>query len=169
MHGHRLRFVTRTLSGLLAAVALTACGAGGDAPAGEDPGSVGSEPGGEAGDPDDAEPDDGETDSSEPGSGEPGAGGDEEPAVENLDDAVELAVQDAAGEHGVAPDAVEVVRADEVDWPDGARGCPRDGEVYTQAVAPGYLIVVEVDGQRVRYHAGEGEAPFRCDDPQPPL
>lgn len=118
--------------------------------------------GGEAGD---GSPDSGGGDPTT-GDGERDGSGQE---VTSLDDAVDLAVRDAADEHGVAPDAVEVLRAEEVEWPDGARGCPREDEVYTQAIVPGYLVTLAVGDEQVRYHAGEGEVPFPCDDPGEPV
>ena len=87
----------------------------------------------------------------------------------DLEAFVDLALADAAAEHGVAEEEIEVVRAEEVEWPDGARGCPEEGEMYTQAIVPGYLVILEVDGEQHHYHGGEGERPFRCEDPQDPV
>jgi hypothetical protein len=41
--------------------------------------------------------------------------------------------------------------------------------MYTQAIVPGYLVVLEIDGEEHHYHGGEGERPFRCEDPQDPV
>jgi hypothetical protein len=38
-----------------------------------------------------------------------------------------------------------VVQAEAVTWPDGALGCPEPGIVYTQALVPGYWVVVEAE------------------------
>ena len=75
----------------------------------------------------------------------------------------------AAAESGVAIDEVRVVTAEEVTWPDGSLGCPQPGMAYTQALVPGYRVVVEVNGEELHFHAAQrGE--FRlCDDPQPPV
>ena len=86
----------------------------------------------------------------------------------DLGEFTDMALADAAAERGVAEEEIEVVRSEEVDWPDGARGCPEEGEMYTQAIVPGYLVVLEIDGERHHYHGGEGERPFRCEDPQDP-
>ena len=96
---------------------------------------------------------------------------DEAPAdgPQDLDEFIELALADAAAERGVAEEDIEVVRAEEVEWPDGARGCPEEGEMYTQAIVPGYLVVLEIDGEQHHYHGGEGEQPFHCEDPQEPV
>ena len=78
------------------------------------------------------------------------------------------AVQLAIEEHEVDVAAVTVVEAEAVIWPDGALGCPQEGEMYTQALEDGFRVVLDVDGAEVYYHAGEPDAPFRCDDPQEP-
>jgi hypothetical protein len=88
--------------------------------------------------------------------------------VADLDAAVEAAVADLAASAGVDPSQVEVRIAERVTWSDGALGCPEPGMMYTQALVPGYRVVLTVDGTDVAYHGAEGAAPARCDDPQPP-
>ena len=89
-----------------------------------------------------------------------------------LEDEVRLAeryaVQLAIEEYEVDLSAVTAVEAGAVVWPDGALGCPQEGESYTQAFEDGFLVVLEVDHPEVYYHAAEPDAPFRCDDPQEP-
>lgn len=94
--------------------------------------------------------------------------GDGDVAAGDLEAAVEAAVADLAASEGVDQAEVEVVSADEVTWSDGALGCPEPGMVYTQALVPGYRIVLAVGDDEVAYHGAEGDAPARCDDPQPP-
>lgn len=95
---------------------------------------------------------------------------DEEPDIredvdETLRDELELAIADAADERGVTTEEIEVLRAEQVEWPDGAMGCPEEGEMYTQAIVPGYLIVLSVHDETLYYHGAEGEPPFHCEDP----
>ncbi len=66
------------------------------------------------------------------------------------------------------PDA-SVTLAERVTWPDGALGCPRPDEGYTQALAPGYRIVVETPDGDVVLHGADGGEPFVCDDPGEPV
>lgn len=75
---------------------------------------------------------------------------------------VEQAIDDLAGRLAVDPDAIEVVSAEEVTWPDGSIGCPQPGMVYTQALVNGTLIRLAVDGIQYEYHAGRGGDPFYC-------
>ncbi len=82
---------------------------------------------------------------------------------------IDLAVADAAATFGVAAADIEVVLAERVTWSDGSLGCPKPGEMYTQALVDGYRIVLSVDGQEVHYHGAEGDEPFRCERPIDPV
>jgi len=84
-------------------------------------------------------------------------------ALDALPDAVEAAIADAAGRFGVPGSEVAVAGALQVTWSDGALGCPEEGTMYTQALVPGYLLTLEVAGQRVAYHGADGSAPFLCE------
>ena len=146
----------RWLSGVaLAGVVLTACGGADDSP--EEPSDAGapsaSEPAGEQ------PAQDRQT------TGEPSTGDDTASAFAAE---IEAAVTDAAAAFDVASDDIEVVRSEAVTWPDGSLGCPRSGEMYTQALVEGYRIVLSVRGDRVHYHGRSGDEPFRCDDPEEP-
>jgi hypothetical protein len=66
---------------------------------------------------------------------------------------VTAAVADAADRAGVDPAAVVVVSTEARDFPDGSLGCPEPGMLYTQAITPGYRVVVEADGTRYDYRA----------------
>jgi hypothetical protein len=147
----RARAITTAVASLV--LLLAACG-----PAAEDSPPAGGEVDDGAPTDEDAVSDDDDMNDEAPENG---------PA--DLDEFVELALADAADDRGVAEEEIEVVRAEEVEWPDGARGCPEEGEMYTQAIVPGYLVVLEIDGEQHHYHGGEGERPFRCDDPQDPV
>lgn len=48
---------------------------------------------------------------------------------------------------------LQPVRAESVNWNDGSLGCPRPGQVYTQAVTPGYHVVFEIDETYYDYRA----------------
>jgi hypothetical protein len=89
-------------------------------------------------------------------------------AAVTLEGATEVAVADLAATAGVDEDEIEVISAEEVTWADGSLGCPEPGEMYTQALVPGYRIVLGVAGDEVAYHGAAGTPPFRCDDPAPP-
>lgn len=65
----------------------------------------------------------------------------------------ERVIADAAQRSGVAEDAVKVISAQAVTWPDGSLGCPQPGTVYTQNLVPGYRIVVAVGEKTYDYRA----------------
>jgi hypothetical protein len=61
--------------------------------------------------------------------------------------------EDVIRRSGADPTTVRLVRDEGVTWNDGSRGCPRPGEVYTQAIVPGYWIVFEVAGRQFDYRS----------------
>jgi hypothetical protein len=74
-------------------------------------------------------------------------------------------VADAAARLGVDPSMVEVVSAEQKTYGDGSLGCPRPGEMYTQAVIDGYQVIVEANGTQLDYR-GSAPGQFRiCENP----
>lgn len=69
---------------------------------------------------------------------------------------------------GVPPDQIQVASAVEVTWRDGSIGCAKKDMAYTQALVPGALVELVVDGTTYAFHQGAG-APFYCADPTDPL
>lgn len=57
------------------------------------------------------------------------------------------------------------VRAESVNWNDGALGCPKPDQVYTQAITPGYHIVFEIDGTHYDYRANRNGFFMLCELP----
>ena len=58
-----------------------------------------------------------------------------------------------ASQKGLAAEDVKVISVEAVNWPNGALGCARPGAMYTQAIVPGYRVVLEASGERYAYHA----------------
>jgi hypothetical protein len=67
----------------------------------------------------------------------------------------------AADQH-VSETAVQVMAFEPRTWPDSSLGCPQPGQVYLDVLTPGYLALVEIDGQRFEYHADERGNLVRC-------
>jgi hypothetical protein len=85
--------------------------------------------------------------------------------AELLDEVLASAAERAGVEHS----EVAVVVAESVTWSDGSLGCPVPGMADTQALVPGYRVVVEAGGDELHFHASErGDVRF-CADPQPAL
>ena len=73
--------------------------------------------------------------------------------------------QELATKLGVDAASIEVREAAAVVWNDGSLGCPRPGQVYTQAVEPGYRIILEYEGRQYDYRATERGYLFLCELP----
>ena len=142
----RSRMWPRVTLGLLAGLLVLACGEAEPPAADPDPTT---EPG--ASDPDDpTDPDDGlPADDVEPG----------------LDAEIAAAVADAADRTGAAPEDIEVLTAERLEWADGSLGCPEPGMMYTQALVPGYRVVVAAGDEVLHYHGADGQDPGYCAEP----
>ena len=75
----------------------------------------------------------------------------------------------ASAEAGVQVGEIRVVTAEAVTWSDGSLGCPEEGQAYTQALVPGYRVVLDVAGDEIAYHASEAGDFRACADPMPPV
>jgi hypothetical protein len=69
---------------------------------------------------------------------------------------------DAASRTGVEPGAIETVSAEAVTWSDGSLGCPEPGGMYTQALVPGYRLVLSAGDETLDYHADQGGTFVLC-------
>jgi len=85
-----------------------------------------------------------------------------EPGMQALIDA---AITDLMKRLSVTRDAIEVVSAQSVVWPDRSLGCPQPGMIYPQVLAEGYRIELRAKNQSYAYHGGEGRGPFLCEHP----
>ncbi|HSK34066.1 MAG TPA: hypothetical protein VK903_11320 [Propionicimonas sp.] len=63
---------------------------------------------------------------------------------------------------GVPTDSVALVSARSVTWNDGALGCPKPGQSYTQAQVPGMQVVVKVGAVSYDYRFGRSDNPILC-------
>jgi|GEM_PF-907539 hypothetical protein len=77
-------------------------------------------------------------------------------------DLLGAAISDAVRRTSAARGDVEVVTAEAVTWSDGSMGCPQPGLAYTQALVPGYRIVLRAGGQTLNYHVGGKGGPSFC-------
>jgi hypothetical protein len=82
-----------------------------------------------------------------------------DPTLEKL---IEDAKQDLTQRANVPADAITVVNAQPVEWRDSSLGCPIEGMMYAQVITPGYLIVLEANGQEYEYHASRTHVMY-CD------
>ena len=67
---------------------------------------------------------------------------------------IERAKDDLVQATGAESDAITVVSTEEVEWSDSSLGCPDPDAMYAQVITPGYLIVLESEGNTVNFHTG---------------
>jgi hypothetical protein len=73
--------------------------------------------------------------------------------------AVNAAAADVARRFAMKPRLVELER---VTWSDGSLGCPQPGMNYTQAVVPGWRIVLATGSRSLEYHANDAGRVVHC-------
>ena len=81
---------------------------------------------------------------------------------------VQAAISAEAERTGAAVEDVTVEGWAEVTWSDGSLGCPEPGMMYTQALVPGYQLILGVDGTLASYHAAKDKPFSYCANPVPP-
>jgi hypothetical protein len=62
-------------------------------------------------------------------------------------------IADLMTRKNIRREEITVTRAEAVIWPDGSLGCPRPGEMYTQATVEGYWIVLRWAEKEFDYRA----------------
>jgi len=68
---------------------------------------------------------------------------------------IEKRAQEAlANRLGISREEIEVIKVEEVEWPDTSLGCPEPGMVYTQVIVPGWRVVMRVNNAVYEYHSG---------------
>jgi hypothetical protein len=91
------------------------------------------------------------------------------PIVGEVPDSIlSAAKKDLAAKLNVTAESIDVKEAMSVVWNDGSLGCPRPGQVYTQALEPGYRIVLEYGDRQYDYRATERGYFFLCELPTLP-
>ena len=69
------------------------------------------------------------------------------------EDAVEIAVRDAAERAGVPVSEVSVDSARDASFPNGALGAPREGEMSFDMITSGWAILLTAGGRSFEYRA----------------
>ncbi|NNF15814.1 MAG: hypothetical protein HKN70_03655 [Gammaproteobacteria bacterium] len=66
-------------------------------------------------------------------------------------------------ESGIDKAQIVTVRADKVTWRNGSLGCPQPNLMYTQALVPGYWVILRAGREEFDYRATEqGNKYMRC-------
>jgi hypothetical protein len=75
---------------------------------------------------------------------------------------VRLIKRDLAQRLDLAPDTIQVVSVEAVEWSDTSLGCPQPGLMYAQVITPGFRVVLEAEGEAYEYHADAGRSLVLC-------
>ena len=65
---------------------------------------------------------------------------------------VQAAIADAARRTGLDAAAIQVLRAEEREWPNSGLGCPQPGIAYAQVLTPGWLVELRAGSRTLEYH-----------------
>lgn len=78
---------------------------------------------------------------------------------------------EVASQTGVEVGELTIERAQQVTWPDGSLGCPEPDMMYTQALVPGYWVVIKAGDETFDFRMSETGVPRLCPEGQgnPPL
>ena len=72
-------------------------------------------------------------------------------------------IDDLAKSKNLDPATISVERSEEVIWPDGALGCGKPGEYYTQASVRGYWVELKSGGRLYDYRLNDKGYFFLCE------
>ena len=78
---------------------------------------------------------------------------------------VDLAIADLATRMSMDKDAIEVLQAEFVTWPNSSMGCPQPGFQYLDVLTNGSRIVLRAGEATYHYHSGKNRPPFWCRTP----
>jgi len=79
----------------------------------------------------------------------------------NLTTAERAAIEAVAGNFNLATQNVTLISSEQEEWPDGCLGVAQEGLVCTQAITPGYRVVLEADGKQMEYRTNEDGSQVR--------
>jgi hypothetical protein len=66
--------------------------------------------------------------------------------------ALDAARQAAITHLGVTPDQLQVSQVEAQQWPDSSLGCPQPGQLYSQIITPGFLVMITSGPHQLEYH-----------------
>ena len=79
------------------------------------------------------------------------------------DKALAAAMADLAEQTGLSPNDIQLVSMEAVEWNDASLGCPQEGFMYAQVITPGFLIILEAQGQQYEYHTDRAGNVVLCE------
>jgi hypothetical protein len=76
-------------------------------------------------------------------------------------------VADMLSRSGGDRSAVQVLKSEAVEWPDGSLGCPQPGMMYTQAIVSGYHVILALGDETYDYRLSDRGSFVLCQNPVP--
>jgi hypothetical protein len=76
--------------------------------------------------------------------------------------ALAAAIADLSKQVGLSADQITLVSMEAQEWGDTSLGCPQPGMMYAQVITPGYLMVLEAQGQQYKYHTDQRTSVIWC-------
>ena len=86
-----------------------------------------------------------------------------DPSGDEQNPLVAQAKEDLAARLGIQTSEIELLKYEEVVWPDSSLGCPQPGMEYLQVPSDGALIRLSAEGQVYDYHSGGNRGVFLCE------
>jgi len=77
--------------------------------------------------------------------------------------ALAAAVAHLTEKTGVPDSDIRLLSMEAVEWSDASLGCPQEGFMYAQVITPGYLIILEAQGQSYEYHSDQAANVVLCE------
>ena len=77
------------------------------------------------------------------------------------------AMQELAKRLNIDMSELDVTLIEEREWSDGSLGCPQEGYMYTQALVPGYYILLTTGDTEYAFHTDSGNLAILCVDGAP--
>ena len=84
-------------------------------------------------------------------------------ALPGSEPALTAAMADLSEKTGVPANEIGLVSMEAVEWNDASLGCPQEGYMYAQVITPGFLIVLEAQGQLYEYHTDRAQNVVLCE------
>jgi hypothetical protein len=79
-------------------------------------------------------------------------------AQADRDRAVQMATDALSRVLKVAPESIQLVSIEPVDWPNSSLGCPKPDMAYLPAIVPGFRVRLSVGDRQHEVHTGAGRA-----------
>ncbi len=82
--------------------------------------------------------------------------------IPGSEEALAAAIAHLSEQTGLPAGDIRLLSIEAVDWNDASLGCPQEGFMYAHVITPGYLIMLEAQGQPYEYHTDQAANVVLC-------